>query len=154
MIELAVSKVLSANDTGETGGHQAGLLIPKQDRLLSFFPALDASRLNPRVHLLFEDDEGRTREFAYIYYNNRLFGGTRNEYRLTRMTKYIREARLTAGDQVVMQRRGNGTYSISYRRVNSVSTRVNAIGETVIKLGSGWRVITVKENGDGSHRRY
>ena len=92
MIEQTISKVLSANDTGETGGHQAGLLIPKQERILSFFPSLDASTLNPRAHLQFEDDVGALWEFAFIYYNNGLFGGTRNEYRLTRMTRFMREA--------------------------------------------------------------
>ena len=29
MIEQTISKTLSANDSGETGGHQAGLLIPR-----------------------------------------------------------------------------------------------------------------------------
>ena len=33
-----VEKILSANDCGLTGGHQAGALIPKEDRILGFFP--------------------------------------------------------------------------------------------------------------------
>ena len=41
--EKSITKVLSANDTGETGGHQAGILVPKEERLLSFFPALKRS---------------------------------------------------------------------------------------------------------------
>ena len=37
----SISKILSANDTGETGGHQAGILVPKQEEILSFFPPLE-----------------------------------------------------------------------------------------------------------------
>ncbi|MDT0636247.1 EcoRII N-terminal effector-binding domain-containing protein [Spectribacter hydrogenooxidans] len=138
-----ITKVLSANDTGETGGHQAGLLIPREQRILSFFPPLDARRQNPRAHLLFEDQAGTFWEFAFIYYNNRFFGGTRNEYRLTRMTKYIREARLMAGDEVTIQINSSQGYSISHRRRNEpVSTRADA-GRTMLKLGSGWKVINI-----------
>ncbi len=41
-----ITKVLSANDTGETGGHQAGMLVPKEGRILAFFPSLDPSEKN------------------------------------------------------------------------------------------------------------
>ena len=143
MIEQMISKILSANDSGETGGHQAGLLIPRQERILSFFPVLDASRLNPRAHLQFKDETGRFWEFSFIYYNNRFFGGTRNEYRLTRMTRYIREAGLATGDEVRMHCDGGGNYSISYRRSNEQPVSVNVAGETVIRLGAGWKVIEI-----------
>ena len=143
MIEQTITKVLSANDSGETGGHQAGLLIPRQERILSFFPELDASRYNPRAHLQFEDEAGHYWEFAFIYYNNRLFGGTRNEYRLTRMTRYIREAGLVTGDEVMMQRHVGGNYSISYRRSNEQALSSNETGQKVIKLGAGWKVIEI-----------
>ena len=143
MIEQTISKILSANDSGETGGHQAGLLIPKQERLLSFFPVLDASRYNPRAHLEFEDDAGRFWEFAFIYYNNRFFGGTRNEYRLTRMTRYIREAQLVTGDEIVMRRDDSGNYSISYRRSNEQPVLTNELGRTVIRLAAGWKVVEI-----------
>ena len=138
-----IFKILSANDSGETGAHQAGLLIPKQERILSFFPRLDASRLNPRAHLRFEDEMGRFWEFAFIYYNNRFFGGTRNEYRLTRMTRYIREAALVTGDEIRMHRHPSGDYFISYKRRDERETSVNEAGETVIKLGAGWKVIEI-----------
>jgi hypothetical protein len=48
-----ISKVLSANDTGDTGGHQAGILVPKDPDILAFFPKLDANRRNPRCLLHF-----------------------------------------------------------------------------------------------------
>jgi hypothetical protein len=141
MTELKISKVLSANDTGETGGHQAGLLVPREERILSFFPPLDGNQLNPRSHLHFEDQDGSFWEFAFIYYNNRFFGGTRNEYRLTCMTKYIRQAGLTAGDEVVLRYLGDAGYFISFERANL--SLEDEEGKTVIRLGSGWKVIDI-----------
>src|SRR5690349_3215959 len=101
---LAIIKELSANDTGDTGGHQAGILVPKEPRILSFFPQLDGTTKNPRHHLIFHDDDGGRWEFAFIYYNNRYFDGTRNEYRLTRMTPYLRGNGLKPGDHVILRR--------------------------------------------------
>ena len=49
---LAITKELSANDTGHTGGHQAGILIPKNSRILSFFPKLGTESKNPRHYLV------------------------------------------------------------------------------------------------------
>ena len=135
-MERQIAKLLSANDTGETGGHQAGILIPKDEELLSFFPLLDAKTLNPRCHIQFIDDGGRFWEFAFIYYNNLFFGGTRNEYRLTRMTKFIRQAALVQGDDLVLSRT-NDRYHVSFRRKRDAPAQKNG----VLKLGTGWRVI-------------
>jgi hypothetical protein len=131
-----IAKVLSANDTGETGGHQAGILVPRDQKLLSFFPKLDATEYNPRCHLMFLDDSGTFWEFAFIYYNNKQFGGTRNEYRLTRMTRYIRQAGLAVGDEIILSREA-GRYRVSHRRKNQVERTAGG----VLKLGNGWRVV-------------
>lgn len=136
-MERRIAKVLSANDTGETGGHQAGILVPKEPHLLSFFPELDPKQYNPRVHLRFLDDGGTSWEFAFIYYNNSLFEGTRNEYRLTRMTKYIRQAGLIAGDELTLSRDGD-RFLVSHRRARKLEH-----SESVLKLGSGWRVVPI-----------
>lgn len=130
-----IAKVLSANDTGYTGGHQAGILVPREPDVLSFFPKLDSSQYNPRVHLHFVDEGGTSWELAFIYYNNKFFDGTRNEYRLTRMTKYIREAGLSAGDEVILTRDGV-RYFLSHKRKQQAE-RINGI----LKLGTSWRVI-------------
>lgn len=143
MIEQTISKILSANDAGQTGGHQAGLLIPRQERILSFFPALDITRRNPRVHLQFEDEMEHSWEFSFIYYNNVFFGGTRNEYRLTRMTRYLREAGLKAGDEVRMHRFNDGSYKVSYRRSNEFLAQEIGASKTVIRLSKGWKVIKI-----------
>lgn len=132
-----IAKVLSANDTGETGGHQAGILVPRQANILAFFPKLDAAQYNPRVHLRFLDDGGTFWQFAFIYYNNKFFDGTRNEYRLTHMTKYIRQAGLVTGDEIILSHdRDADRYLITHRRQKKTGL-VNG----VLQLGTGWRVI-------------
>jgi len=136
-MECRIAKILSANDTGETGAHQAGILVPKEPELLSFFPALDTGQYNPRVHLHFLDDGGTFWEFAFIYYNNALFNGTRNEYRLTRMTKYIRQTRLVAGDELILSRDGD-RYLVSHNRKQKRGHSGN-----VLKLGTGWRIVPI-----------
>lgn len=137
-MERQIAKLLSANDTGETGGHQAGILIPREGGVLSFFPALDRSSLNPRCHMRFLDDGGTFWEFAFIYYNNAFFGGTRNEYRLTRMTTFIRQAGLVQGDDLILSQ-ADGRYRVSYRRKKDVAGLKNG----VLKLGTGWRVVDI-----------
>lgn len=134
-----ISKTLSANDTGLTGGHQAGILIPKEPDLLGFFPPLDPAERNPRAHLRFVDDEGKAWELAFIYYNNRLTGGTRNEYRLTRLTRFMREAGLQPGDEMSLSRTDDGRWRISYVRKGGPA----APGGGRLKLGSGWKVVGI-----------
>jgi len=133
----AITKELSRNDTGETGGHQAGILIPKDEVILSFFPPLDATEKNPRHHLWFTDPTGEKWEFAFIYYNNRFYGGTRNEYRLTRMTPFIRAANLKTGDKLTLHRDGH-VYSMTYQRSKQLDN------STRLKLGTTWRVVSIR----------
>lgn len=133
-----ISKTLSANDTGETGAHQAGILVPKEEKILNFFPALNTKEKNPRVHLVFTDDNGIKWEFAFIYYNNKFFGGTRNEFRLTRMTPFFRTHNLNQKDELVLQKTSEGIRSVTYRR--SKETGLDERG--VLKLTGGWKVIS------------
>ena len=142
MTPRTIRKILSANDAGETGGHQAGILIPKHKRILSFFPALDQTAHNPRAHIVFCDHGAVPWEFAFIYYNNRRIGGTRDEYRLTRMTNYIRQAGLASGDDVVLNRDECGRYTISHEFAGR-TTVYSKSGTTVLQLGTGWRVIDI-----------
>ena len=134
----AISKILSANDTGETGGHQAGILVPKDPRILGYFPVLPADVKNPRIHLYFRDEEGVQWEFAFIYYNSRLFDGTRNEYRLTRMTPYMNGHGLLAGDELMLKKEAGGTRTIGFRRAHEPE----AVGG-VLRLGSTWKVVGI-----------
>ena len=132
----AISKVLTRNDTGETGGHQAGILIPKEVTILSFFPSLDQTTKNPRHLLRFTDPSELDWQFAFIYYNNQFFGGTRNEFRLTCMTSFLRSANLKADDVLTLNRDGH-RYRIAYRRANSAPANER------LKLGTSWRVVQI-----------
>lgn len=136
----AIAKRLSANDTGDTGGHQAGILVPKDPAILSFFPQVDSSTKNPRHRLVFRDESGIRWEFAFIYYNNVHFGGTRNEYRLTRMTAYIRSNGLKPGDEITLSRDPElATLSVSYRRATGIVRTPSG----ALKLGTTWREIKI-----------
>jgi hypothetical protein len=135
----SISKILSANDTGQTGGHQAGILVPKQQEILDFFPLLDRTEQNPRHHLIFRDADDTRWEFAFIYYNNRFFGGTRNEFRLTRMTPYIRQSALQSGDEITLERNDEGHYLVKYRRAKDSGRGKDGI----LRLGSDWRVVNI-----------
>ena len=143
MTSRIIRKTLSPNDVGETGGHQAGILIPKDERILSFFPKLDIRKLNPRAHILFEDETGQSWEFAFIYYNNHLFGGTRNEYRLTRMTRYLREAGLASADEIILSRDEHGRYFIGHQFAGKAVPFSS--NKSILKLSGGWRIIDISK---------
>jgi len=135
----AITKVLSRNDTGETGGHQAGILVPKDPDILAFFPSLDRRQKNPRHHLHFTDELGETWLFAFIYYNNALFGGTRNEYRLTRMTPFIRAHSLHVGDKITLHRNANADYTVSCQRKRAQKRDTGG----KLRLGSTWKIVSI-----------
>ncbi len=79
-------KRLSGNDTQATGGHQAGPYIARAEAF-QLFPELNTpSRRNPRVDFTaYAESHGYAASPNIIWYNNRLFGGTRNETRITRL---------------------------------------------------------------------
>lgn len=77
-------KRLSANDTQANGSHQAGPYIPK-NILFAVLPSLRRPEdENPDVWFnLMIDSHHDIRRARAVWYNNRRFGGTRNETRLT-----------------------------------------------------------------------
>lgn len=135
-----ITKTLTANDVGDTGGHQAGILVPKAPEILAFFPTLNAAEKNPRVPLTFRDDDGVTCwRFVFIYYNNRLFGGTRNEYRLTWMTRYLRSKNAKVGDELVFSRNPEGQLLVTCSRASTADDECG-----VLRLSGGWKIIQMK----------
>ncbi|RXF70529.1 EcoRII N-terminal effector-binding domain-containing protein [Arcticibacter tournemirensis] len=135
----AISKTLSANDLGETGGHQAGILVPKDSKILGYFPTLDSSVKNPRQELSFYEEDDVTKwNFFFIYYNNKFFNGTRNEYRLTWMTKYLRAKNAKVGDIVEFSIIEDGRRYVKIIRENPVD-----LEDGVIKLSGTWKVINL-----------
>lgn len=136
---LAISKTLSPNDVGQTGTHQAGILIPKRGGILEFFPSLATRELNPRRSIRFIDGVGKEWPFMFIYYNNRFVGGTRDEYRLTHMTEFMRSHDLRPGDTLVLTR-ADGLYRISCRKAGAGALQVR---DAVLRLGTRWRVVSI-----------
>jgi hypothetical protein len=136
---VEIRKQLSANDLGLTGSHQAGILVPKDKRVLSFFPALTSKTKNPRTSIVVRELADDTRwEFNFIYYNNRLFGGTRNEYRLTCMTAYLRAVDAREEDSLVFSKNDDGSIFINLDRQRMLAEPGN---DDMLVLSGGWRVI-------------
>ena len=76
--QKAYCKFLSANDTGQTGGHQAGIYISKPSVPILFDePGNKGENKEKWVQVRWQD--GSETETRFIYYGK----GTRNEYRIT-----------------------------------------------------------------------
>lgn len=125
MIESALKR-LSDNDVGKTNSHQAGFLIPKLFVKGGLFDEMSDKELNPRLRLKFRDlTDGTDIYLTYIYYNNKFFEGTRHEYRLTGLTRWIRNHGLKSGDTIQITRLSKYDYTIGIikakRRPSSLS---------------------------------
>ena len=132
-----VCKTLSRNDLGYTGGHQAGILVPKEIIKLDFFPFLDPSEYNPRCDISF-DFNGQPISFVFTYYNNRLHGnGTRNEYRITGMTKFFRENSCEPGDVLKFSKDMNG-YKIDIEKQTITEDEYQKALDRSIVIKAGW----------------
>ena len=132
-----VCKTLSRNDLGYTGGHQAGILVPKEIIKLNFFPFLDPNEYNPRCDISFYF-RGDAISFTFIYYNNRLHGnGTRNEYRLTGMTKFFRENSCEPGDILKFSKDMNG-YKIDIEKQDITADEYQKALDRPIVIRAGW----------------
>ncbi len=77
-------KRLSGNDTTANGAHQAGPYLPREF-LFRVAPELHKpTRRNPDVSIALSiDSHCDERDIRAVWYNNKFFGGTRNETRLT-----------------------------------------------------------------------
>jgi hypothetical protein len=141
MTNKTFRKLLSANDVGKTGGHQAGILIPRSEvELLNFLPYLDPSIKNPSVWIQCTDENSNFWQFRYIYYNNKLHdkNGTRNEYRITHMTKYLRDIAAREGDSIELFSEGE-TLDYQIRLVHQpITNPAESSNPSRIKL-RGWR---------------
>ena len=125
MIESALKR-LSDNDVGITHSHQAGFLIPKLFVKEGLFEEMSDEVLNPRLRLKFRDlADGTDIYLTYIYYNNKFFEGTRHEYRLTGLTRWIKNHGLKSGDTIQISRLDKYDYTIGIikaeRRPSSLS---------------------------------
>ncbi|MDP2738622.1 MAG: EcoRII N-terminal effector-binding domain-containing protein [Pseudorhodobacter sp.] len=136
-------KTLSANDVGTTGGHMGGILVPKGDgELLAFLPPLDPGVLNPSDWIECETPEGQVLRLRFVYYNNRMHAprGTRNEYRITYLTKFLRNSNAREGDTFeISKAEGRDRYLIRVIPVVEVGQPDEEDGPVRIRLTTGWR---------------
>ena len=140
---IKLYKKLTRNDTGETKSHQSGITIPASVVRSGIFPILGTDELNPRITLLFYDEEGQKWEFQYIYYNDFYFGKpakqAHNEHRLTCVRAFIREHGIKSGDSIWFSIDSNGVRHVGFEPQNLVEEKNN----TFIKLGVGWHYIKI-----------
>lgn len=140
-----VSKLLSANDLGLTGAHQAGITIPKNPEILGFFPPLDSDAYNPDFWMTVSTPEtGEIWKLRFIYYNNKTHDqGTRNEYRLTHTTQMLRALSASPGDIVSFRRNDFGDIDVTLRQAETMARDT----PRERKLRNGWRM-TITEKKD------
>lgn len=143
-MEKTFAKTLSANDVGETDAHMGGILVPKGDgELLAFLPKLDPGVLNPSAWIDCSTPDGQILRLRFVYYNNKLHAhrGTRNEYRITWLTKFLREAGAKSGDTFQISREDeDGPYRIEVVPARAEPTSQDDDGPVRIKLtSSAWR---------------
>lgn len=105
--QLAYSKFLSANDTGDTGAHQAGIYIAKNAISILFDTlGIKGENKDKFVKICWQDDF--TTDSRFVYYGT----GTRNEYRITRFGRgfpYLRTEH--TGDLFVFVKNGIDEYA-------------------------------------------
>ena len=137
---LIVSKPLTRNDLGITGSHQAGMCIPR--KIAQYFPKLDETQKNPRVVVRVIDCNDKPWSFNFIHYNNKLFGGTRYEYRLTKMTKFFREHSLKEKDRIQFSLDSSNLYSILIHRHQETENTFPTIkrGNLIVTI-ENWEII-------------
>ena len=139
IIRTSYEKILSVNDTGGNGTHQAGIHIPKSETgLLQILPFLDPAIYNPSAKITVKGSDGNQYQLRFIYYNNRIHGrGTRNEYRLTCLTGFLRHQNSNPGDAFRITRDENGCLSMDViKNIASATTEI----PDIIHL-RGWSLV-------------
>ncbi len=155
MIECKIKtwKTLSRNDTGETHSHQSGISIPKEVARTDIFPQLGTETMNPRIEVVFYDEEDNAYTFQYIYYNDVFFREDKkrghNEFRITCVKDYINKYSIKAGDRIWfaldinnVRRIGFEKAELSIEEQNQKQEVQNNDGkEFVLVLKGGWKYI-------------
>lgn len=144
----SIEKILTKNDTAETGGHQAGITIPKKGPFLQFFPELNSSKFNPDLWITCIDPKGTSWKMRFVYYNGKILSppkSTRNEYRVTHMTSFFKEWGAISGDSVVFETTGEPhTYKIRVEPLSDNRELTEPAPDSdrpkIIKL-RGWKAV-------------
>jgi hypothetical protein len=137
--KLRIEKTLSQNDLGLTGGHQAGIHVPKDESILSCLPKLNPQEHNPRKELHLEDSSDRRSWSAnLIYYNNIFRGGTRNEYRITGLTAYMRSKAAAPGNILFLERIADTRYIIGIEEQQNFTNSDSDLRSTTVFVSRSW----------------
>jgi len=130
--KLSYCKFLSANDTGDTGAHQAGIYIAKNAVSILFdTPGQRGENKDRYVKIRWQDDFET--ESRFIYYGT----GTRNEYRITRFGKGFPFLRTEhTGDLFVFVQMDNDDY-LAYilQTEDEINEFLNAFGMSPTDTG-------------------
>jgi type II restriction enzyme len=131
--EIAYCKFLSANDTGDTGAHQAGIYIAKNAVSILFDKAGKKGENKEKfVKIRWQDDFSTDSRF--IYYGK----GTRNEYRITRFDRgfpYLRTEH--TGDLFVLVKQTKEDYSgYVLETEDEINEFLNAFGMSPADTGT------------------
>jgi len=103
---VAFSKFITANDTGKTGGHQAGFHIHKHSWPL-FFDKSGVKGENKDIFIKIKWQNTFETDSRFIYYGV----GTRNEYRLTRFGRgfpFLQDENI--GDLLIISKKADKYY--------------------------------------------
>lgn len=138
MIRIRVSIVLTPNDAGATGSNQAGVAVKKSGPLIDFFPPLDSGGENPDVMLdAYNAHSGEPLGARYVYYNNRRRGGTRDEYRLVRISSFLATYDAVAGDVLLIAQMANGSYWFGIERLLPSNSELRSTDYIDTRLDEG-----------------
>lgn len=148
-----VIKKLTANDIGDTGGHQSGITIPKSGSMVGFFPPLNAKEFNPRSTLKAIDFHTYEMfDLEYIYYNGKLHGrSTRNEYRLTGLIGFLKKHDAVVGDILHIER-DDELFWLSIERLSHGyydAENLSTLAEEDVK--DGWSIAHIDQGQLGDH---
>lgn len=139
--ESMIFKALSSNDLGLTGSHQAGITVPKTGRVLNFFPVLDPTVFNPRLELDGYDEVlDSPVNLYFIYYNGKIHGtSTRNEYRLTGLTRFFKMHNAAVGDELRLTRLTHGRIGLAIdSKKDTILATERLASPARIKLSGQW----------------
>ena len=130
--------VLTPNDVGATGSKQVGVAVKKSGPLIEFFPPLESDGENPDAMLdAYDSHSGERLGVRYVYYNNRMRGGTRNEYRLVRINSFLARYNVVAGDVLLIARTANGSFWFGIERLLNSNSELRSTRYVDTRLDKG-----------------
>jgi len=140
--EIAFFKFISANDSGETGGHQAGILIPKP-AVPVIFPGVFPKGTNESYYSEIIWEDGFVTRSRFIYYGQ----GTRDEYRVTNFGReFDYSARIETGNLFVLIRNSPDYSNFSAFILKDEESMEEFLAAFSLSLVDAGRIIHIKSD--------